>query len=108
MQRMCKVCNDWHDLDEPWPVKCDRHFKAQSGPSIISDSMEYTKHHGTGRMIASKREFSRETRDSGHIELGTEVPKPRQPIALDRGQRRDAIRQSLYQLRNSTGPRFDA
>jgi len=68
--------------------------------SVISDSMEPTKHHGTGRMISSKREFSRETRRNGFIELGTEKIQPRKPITLDKGERREAIRRSIYELRN--------
>lgn len=100
MQRMCKVCGEWHDLEQPWPAKCERHFTKQSGPFVISDNMEYTKHHGTGKMIASKRAFSAETRAAGMVELGNETIKPRRPVVLDRGQRRDAIRQAMYQLRN--------
>lgn len=106
--RLCKVCADWHDLEEPWPVKCERHFAKSSAPYVISDVMEPTKHHGTGRMIGSKRAFSAETRRAGMVEMGNEMPKPRQPVVLDRGQRRDAIRQSLYLHRNGQGPRFDA
>lgn len=97
MQRMCKSCGKWHDLDEPWP--CARAGRG-SAPNVISDNMEPTKHHGTGRMIDSKRAFSKETRAIGCVELGNEAIKPRVPIPLDRGQRRDAIRKTLYDLRN--------
>lgn len=108
MQRMCKVCSQWHDLGKPWPFKCERHFTKQAAPNVISDTMEPTKHHGTGRMIGSKRAFSAETRRARMVELGNEAIKPRQPTPLDRRARRDAIRQSLYQLRNGQAPRFDA
>lgn len=74
--------------ERPWSV------------SVISDSMEPTKHHGTGRMISSKRAFSQETRRAGMVELGNEKIKPRAPIPLDRGQRREAIKRSIYELRN--------
>lgn len=99
MQRLCKICDKWHDLDEPWPDKCGRHFKS-SAPYIISDTMEPTKHHGTGRMIGSKREFSKETRRAGMVELGNEQIRPRKPAQLDRGQRREAIRRSIWELCN--------
>lgn len=108
MQRMCKVCSQWHDLEQPWPIKCERHFTKSAAPNVISDTMEPTKHHGTGRMIGSKREFSAETRRAGMVELGNETIKPRQPVVLDRRERRDAIRQSFHQLRNGQAPRFDA
>jgi len=97
---MCKACGEWHDLEEPWPVKCERHYTKRDAPFIISDTMEYTKHHGTGRMISSKRAFSAETRVAGMVELGNEVPKARQPIPLDRRERREAIKRSIYEIRN--------
>jgi hypothetical protein len=51
-------------------------------------------------MISSKRAFSAETRAAGCIEIGNEPIKPRAPIQLDRGARREAIRRSIYHLRN--------
>lgn len=66
----------------------------------ISDIMDPVKHHGTGRIIDSKSKFRADTKASGCVEIGTEMPKARQPIQLDRGQRREAIRQSLYNYRN--------
>lgn len=100
MQRMCKVCGGWHDLEQPWPAKCERHFIKGAAPNVISDTIEPTIHHGVGRKVDSKREFQKLNRAHGFIDLGNETIKPRQPVRLDRGQRRDAIRQSLYQLRN--------
>lgn len=66
----------------------------------ISDTMEPIKHMGTGRVIDSKSKFRADTKASGCVEIGNETPKARQPIQLDRGQRREAIRQSLYNYRN--------
>lgn len=71
-----------------------------SAPHVISDSMEPMRHHGTGRVIDSKRAFSAETRAIGCVELGNESIKPRKPILLDRGARREAIRKTLHELRN--------
>ncbi len=99
-ERMCKSCGKWHDLDEPWPTKCYRHFNKSAAPYVISDNMEPTKHHGTGRMISSKRAFSAETRRAGMVELGNEPIRARKPIPLDKGQRREAIKRSIYELRN--------
>lgn len=106
--RLCKVCAKWHDLEQPWPIKCERHFTKQAAPNVISDTIEPIKNHATGKIHTSKRGMSKDTRAAGCIEIGTEVIKPRQPDVLDPGQRRDAIRQSLYQLRNGQAPRFDA
>lgn len=98
MQRMCKSCGGWHDLDQPWP--CGSRLAKGSAPNVISDNMEPMKHHATGTMISSKRAFSRETRAAGCVELGNEPIKPRKPIMLDKGQRREAIRKVVYDLRN--------
>lgn len=103
VSRMCKACGKWHDLDEPWP--CALKLRRWSAPNVISDNMEPTKHHATGAMISSKREFSRETKRAGCVEIGNESIKPRERVLLDRRARRDAIRQSIYQLRN--GHRYD-
>jgi hypothetical protein len=97
MQRMCKACGNWHDLEQPWP--CARISKG-AAPYVISDNMEAIKHHATGRVISSKREFSRETRAAGCVEIGNESIKARKPIPLDKGQRREAIKRSIYELRN--------
>ena len=67
---------------------------------VISDTMAPIRHHGTGRVIDSKAAYRADTKASGCNDIGNEAPKPRAPIQLDRGQRRDAIRQSLYRLRN--------
>lgn len=71
-----------------------------SGPSVISDSMAPAKHMATGRIIDSKSRFRAETKASGCIEIGTEPIRPRKPVRLDRGQRREAIRKAIYDLRN--------
>jgi len=70
------------------------------GPYVISDSMQPLKHMGTGRVLDSKSDFRKETRNAGCVEIGNEQSKPRSPITLDRGARRDAIRKALYYHRN--------
>ncbi len=100
MQRICKVCRKWHDLEKPWPVKCYRHVEKGSAPSVISDTMAPLRHMGTGRVIDSKAKFRADTKASGCVEIGNEQVKPRAPIKLDSGQRRETIRKVIYDLRN--------
>jgi hypothetical protein len=76
------------------PLKTDPHFY------VISDTMNPTRHMASGRVFDSKRAFREETRAHGCIEVGNEPLKPRTPIRLDKGQRRDHIRQAIYELRN--------
>jgi hypothetical protein len=67
---------------------------------IISDIMEPTKHMASGRMIDSKAKFRAETKATNCVELGNDPIRPRQQIKLDRGQRKEALRKSIYMLRN--------
>lgn len=95
--RMCKTCGNWHDLDEPWP--CARSEKS-SAPYVISDSMIPTKHMATGQVLDSKSKYRAATKAAGCVEIGNESIKPRVPIKLDGGKRREDIRKSIYELRN--------
>lgn len=71
---------------------------------VISDEMAPTRHMADCKIYTSKTKFRQATRAHGCVEVGTETPtllKARAPVTLDRGQRRDAIRQAIHQLRNS-------
>lgn len=79
--------------------------EAQNGKAsfVISDEMPATRHMADGKHYTSKAKFREATRAAGCVEVGTETQtllKPRAPVQLDRGQRRDAIRQAIHQLRN--------
>jgi|ERR1700733_4273700 len=72
-------------------------------PGVISDTMAATQHMATGRFHESKKSFRADTKASGCIEYGNDaqaLPRPRKMIPMDRGQRREAIRQALYEARN--------
>jgi len=73
-----------------------------SAPNVISDIMEPTRHMVTGRMFESKAAFRAETKATGSIEVGNDssLYRPRKPIPLDRGKRREDIRRTIYELRN--------
>lgn len=79
--------------------------KNESGAAnyVISDIMTETRHMADGKTYTSKSEFRKATKASGCVEVGNETKtllKPRAPISLDRGQRRDDIRRTIYNLRN--------
>ena len=74
--------------------------EGSNAPSVISDTMEPVKHHGTGAVIDSKARFRADTRASGCVEIGNEPIRPRAPIRLDKGSRREAIQKAIYQLKN--------
>lgn len=84
------------------PEGSDPHFY------VISDTMDPTRHMATNRMHTSKSKFRADTKASGCQEFGNEVAyltKPRKPVTLDRAQRRDDIRKTIYQLRNGMSPK---
>lgn len=82
------------------PPKSEKHGTASF---VISDEMPHTRHMADGKYYTSKAKFRQATRAHGCVEVGTETQtllKPRKPIELDRSQRREAIRQSIHELRN--------
>ena len=73
------------------------------GLYVISDEMEPTRHMADGKYFTSKHKFRENTKAHGCVEYGNEIPaltKPREPVKLDRGKRRDDIRRTIYELRN--------
>jgi hypothetical protein len=82
-------------LAEPLVVK-------NAAPGVISDIMPETRHMASGKYHTSKSKFRAETKAYGCVEVGNDssMLRPRKPITLDRGERREAIRRTIYQLRN--------
>jgi hypothetical protein len=79
------------------------HVEHNDAPYVVSDTMEPTRHMCDGRTYDSKARFREVTRAHGCVEVGNETStllKPRKPIELDRGQRRDDIRRAMHELRN--------
>ena len=75
-------------------------MEINAAPYIISDTMQPLRHMGTGNVIDSKAKFRAETKASSCVELGNEPIKSRQPVRLDKRQRRDEIRRVVHNLRN--------
>src|SRR5690242_6118129 len=71
---------------------------------VISDTMAPAKHHATGKIHDSKARFRADTRATGCVEIGNEPIRPRAPIRLDKRERKEAIRKSIYDLRNGHRP----
>lgn len=100
----------WVELnDDYWKClpdmdSCGRPYSRSDGPShnVISDIMSDTKHMGNGKTYDSKSEFRKATKASGCIEVGNDFNNapPRKNIELDRRQRREHIKQSIYELKN--------
>lgn len=85
--RFCKICRNWHMLDEPWPENCFGHYRQASagvGLQIIKDIDPYrtvAADKATGKRvnIGSRREHREFLRRNAYIEIGNEIPKMTRP-----------------------------
>ena len=93
----------WRNGDLVEKSMAELRDRKNPAPNIISDNMPMLKHHGSGQMIDSKRKFSKTTRELGLTEIGNEMPKPRQPVKLDKRDRVNDIQKTIYDLRNGRG-----
>jgi len=96
----------WENL--PDVDSCGRPYhRGDNSINIISDTMELTRHMCNGKYYDSKSEFRKATKQAGCIEVGNDPsimnPKPRKMRPLDRRERREALRQSIYELKNRRG-----
>lgn len=74
-------------------------------PYVISDEMSSLVNHADGKHYTSKAKFRQATRDAGCVEIGNEMPiTKRQPVQLDRRQRREDIRRAMHDLRDGRAP----
>lgn len=100
VERMCKVCGNWHDLEKPWPRKCVRGVARGSAPNVISDNLDKPlRHMGTGRMLDSKSAFRKEDKAIGAVCVGNEATaRPRKFIEPPRPG--PDIKRAIDQLRS--------
>lgn len=101
--RFCRVCRDFHDLDEAWPAACHGHFGtvAEGGPQIISDTIEPFRSMADGKIYSSKSLYRGDLRARGLTEVGNDAqsrtPRPRD-LGAERAARRQSIRDTYRQL----------
>lgn len=77
------------------------------GPAVIGDAMPPTRNMCDGKYYDSKAAFRQTTKAHGCVEVGndTSILKPRKPVGLDRGKRRDDIRRAVAQLKDAAPKR---
>lgn len=105
--RLCRVCTDFHDLDQPWPSACYGHFgsKSGSGIQIIRDIDPYQAVGGdialAGKLpkIGGRRQHREYLQRNKYIEVGNE----RRPQKADYGAEvtEREVRQTYERLRDS-------
>lgn len=80
--RLCRACQDWHSLDQPWPSACASHFMVRGQrsdlprPMVISDDVDCASPI-SGERFTSKSELRRHYRMNGMREIGNDTIKPR-------------------------------
>lgn len=96
--RLCRCCDDFHDLAQPWPLACAGHFgeATGSGLQIISDNIAPFRSMANGKMFDSKSAYRRDLKSRGLVEVGNENVQAR-PAALPPVKQH--LRQALEQLR---------
>lgn len=79
MKRLCRVCNDWHSLDDPWPPTCAGHFRSNNArsdlgfPQVISDQLHDMQSMVDGRVYTSKAALRASYARAGVMEVGNEI-----------------------------------
>jgi hypothetical protein len=105
--RFCRICKDFHDLNEAWPERCAGHFAPQSAGAgearfyVQSDSIAPFVSMADGKPYDSKSRYRADLRARGLTEVGNDsqskAPQPRD-MGAERAVRREAIRQTYRQL----------
>ena len=97
--RKCKCCDDWHDLNEPWPDECMGHYRSYGKPNtdlatplVNSDTIDLVQSQTDGKYYDSKSALRSEYKRAGVVELGNEKMKPKE---IDRKAHRKSISDSL-------------
>ena len=115
-QRFCKVCRNWHDLSEPWPLECSKLTTARSdipAPAIIGDNLETPlQSMANGKYYTSKSSLRQSYLPSGnkagirYSEVGNDAsavaPKPRKPIVPSKEDIMPSVAKALSRTGIST------
>lgn len=78
------------------------YLSTNSSAYYIPDEMAPTAHMCSGKLFTSKKKFRNETKAYGCIEVGNDYSrKGKSMVKLDRRERRDHIKQAIYELKNN-------
>lgn len=76
MQRFCKVCKGWHDLDQPWPSNCapERNMVRADLPSprLIRDGLDNVWNPVDGKIYDSKSAYYGTVKRAGYEIAGND------------------------------------
>jgi len=105
--RYCRVCSDFHALDEPWPEKCYGHFRSKAqreGIQIIKDIQPYRavavdKRTGKVPTLGSRREHREFLKENNYVEIGNEPIRP--PLEHEAPDSRADIARTINHMKDT-------
>lgn len=102
--RCCRVCRDFHPLDEPWPAACHGHFggKTTGSIQIIKDIQPYKavavdKRTGKVPTLGSRREHREFLKANNYVEVGNDPF--RAPLQHEAPDSRRDIKQAIDHMK---------
>jgi len=106
-KRYCKICHDFHDLDEPWPMACYGHYGSRpcaASIQIIKDIEPYKAvavDNRTGKVpvVKSRREHREFLKANRYVEVGNEPLRPLREFEVQ--DSRADIARSIHQMKES-------
>lgn len=103
--RFCRVCHNWHDLSDDWPLPCYAHFGGPktAGPQVVRDISEYQAMGvdvatGKAPRIGGRRQHRDYLKRNGYVEVGNE-PLKAQP-QYNPGDYKADVSRTIQQLRS--------
>ena len=74
--RHCDVCSKWHDVEQPWPSACIKHFKRlgesnRRSANVMSDIEPY-KNVVDGKVIGGRKQHRDFLKSRNLVEVGNE------------------------------------
>ena len=74
--RHCDVCSKWHDVEQPWPSACIKHFRRlgesnRRSANVMSDIEPY-KNVVDGKVIGGRKQHRDFLKSRNLVEVGNE------------------------------------
>lgn len=98
-ERYCKTCDDWHDLEQPWPHERPQAKRGDMPtPFFVSDNLgQHLMNHADGKRYDSRSAYYKAVKSAGCEIMGNEKPKGFTPKQM-KGSGAD-IKRAIEQLR---------
>jgi hypothetical protein len=98
--RFCRVCKDFHDLEQAWPDACLGHFgvQASDAPFIRPDGMDALRSLADGRTYDSRSAYYASVRRAGCEIVGDDRGGFSKPPGYQPGDLASDIKRTIAEL----------